>query len=40
MKIEELESIALKYETPANILLKDYPRSKLAKVLENYRKYS
>ena len=40
MPIKELESIALEYCIPANILLKNYPRSRLKKVLENYRKYS
>ena len=40
MPIKELESIALEYCIPAEILLKNYPRSRLKKVLENYRKYS
>ena len=40
MEIKELEDIAIKYRIPANVLLTDYPRSRLEKVLENYRKYS
>jgi len=40
MKIKELESIASEYGIPPDVLLTDYPRSLLYKVLENYRKYS
>lgn len=40
MTIKELEQISFDYGIPPEILLYDYPRSTLCKVLENYRKYS